>query len=122
MICTLHISYFYWGQMWVGTPKRRVGTIEQPLKKTKSPPALERGSTITLMHCACIKGSKKKKKKKKVSRLLSVGHSHAEANSVSYLLLFLCPLQVGSYFMHLVPQDWSTTSFHMVWHMGISWH
>ena len=31
MICTLHMSSFYWSQMWVGTPKWRVGTIEQPL-------------------------------------------------------------------------------------------
>ena len=25
MICTLHMSYFYWGQMWVGTPKMKSG-------------------------------------------------------------------------------------------------
>ena len=23
MICTLHMSHFYWGQMWVGTPKMK---------------------------------------------------------------------------------------------------
>ena len=25
MICTLHMSYFYWGQIWVGTPKMKSG-------------------------------------------------------------------------------------------------
>ena len=25
MICTLHMSFYYWGQMWVGTPKMKSG-------------------------------------------------------------------------------------------------